>query len=618
MTTDKQEVTFEVASPDAAVLGDGSHQEDEQQATSADSARFDQLKNAMIMMVDDESINTEVVQAFLEEAGYRNFVITDQSTEALGLLETHRPDILLLDLMMPEVSGFDILTAMRSHESLQYMPVIVLTSSSDAETKLKALELGATDFLAKPVDSSELALRMRNTLAAKAYQDQLAYYDALTGLPNRRMFLGRLDQELANARRDDRSIAVLNIGLDRFKQINDTLGLQVGDALLKAVGQQLAKLVRVSDPGERRGQDSSWMALARLGGDEFAITVPETLKVANADILARRVVNSMSEPFQADGHEVFVTPSIGIAVFPEDGEERDTLLKHASIATYHAKQQGRNTYQFYSSEINARSTERLKLENELRRALDNNELLLYYQPRVATKTGRMTGIEALLRWQHARLGLVMPEVFVSLAEEAGLIGSIGEWVLHEACRPTKAWHEAGLDTLEVSVNVSGYQFRQPSLEDIVRDALKKSGLESPYLTLELTESTLMADVDRNMRSLSEMKELGVKLSIDDFGTGYSSLSYLKRFPLDELKIDRSFIADVEAGADDAAIVTAIIAMGQSLGLTIVAEGVENQGQLAFLRDRNCDLCQGFLFSAPMSEEALTTMIEQRRRKTADG
>ena len=578
-------------------------------------SQLDKLKNALIMMVDDEPIMTEMIQTFLEDAGYRNFITTDQSAQAMALLALHRPEILLLDLIMPEVSGFDILHAMRADSSLQHMPVIVLTSSTDAVTKLQALELGAADFLAKPVDPSELALRLRNTLAAKAYQDQLAYYDALTGLPNRRLFLDRFNLELTNASRDAKGVAILHIGLDRFKQINDTLGLRVGDAVLREAGQRVEQSVRVSDPSEGLGSASSWVTLSRVGGDEFAVLLPEAAHFENAAIVARRILNAMAEPVRVEGQEVFVSASIGISVFPYDGKETDTLLKHASIATYHAKEHGRNTYQFYSREINARSVERLKLENELRKALKNDELMLYYQPKVDVKTGRMTGVEALLRWNHPKLGLVMPGVFIPLAEEAGLIVRMGEWVLQEGCRQAQAWHDAGLTGLGVSVNVSPQQFCQPGLMDAIRDALHRSGLEARYLTLELTESMIMENASRNIETLHEMKGTGLKISIDDFGTGYSSLSYLKRFPLDELKVDRSFLGDLQNGADDAAIVSAIIAMAHSLNLRVVAEGVETQRQLAFLKARGCDQCQGYLFAKPMPAEELTAMVERRRQAT---
>jgi len=590
-----------VDSPTDEALFDGAQ-------AAGDGERFAQLKHATIMMVDDEPIMMDLVQTFLEDAGYSNFVTTDRSTEAMGLIARERPDVVLLDLMMPEVSGFDILQSMRSDRAFEHVPVIVLTSSNDAETKLKVLELGATDFLAKPVDPSELSLRLRNTLAAKAYQDHLTYYDALTELPNRRMLLDRLSSVFADARRHRKAAAMLHIDLDRFKEINDTLGPREGDGVLKVVAQRLEQYVRSSDAITSLGREVSWRNPSRLGGDEFVVLLPQIHRVEDAARAARRILALMEKPFLVGGEEVFVTLSIGIAVFPNDGDETDTLVKHAGIATRYAKQQGRSTYRFYSNEINAKSLGRLKLENDLRRALINNELLLYYQPKVDTRTGRVTGVEALLRWSHPEFGMVPPEKFIPLAEETGLIVPMGEWVLKEACRQTRAWQSAGLDKLTVAVNVSSLQFRQRELGSAIQGALEGSGLDPRHLTLELTETMIMENVKRSTDTLHRMKEMGLKLSIDDFGTGYSSLSYLKRFPLDELKIDRSFISDLDTDADDAAIVTAIIAMGHSLGLSIVAEGVETEPQLAFLKQRDCEGYQGYLFSKPVAADNLSAVI----------
>ncbi len=577
---------------------------------------YQALRNATVMMVDDEPTTIDVLQAFLEDEGYRHFVTTTQSTRAMELIASENPDVVLLDLNMPEVTGFDILSALRMHGTFRYIPVIVLTSSDDSETKLKALQLGATDFLAKPVDPSELALRLRNTLAAKAYQDRLAYYDALTGLPNRRMFMDRLVWSLQHVKRDtSKSGAVLHIDLDRFKQINDTLGHRVGDGLLKGVAQRLLQQVRAVDTVSVMTGDEPQMSLSRLGGDEFTVLLPEMTRAENAAQVARRILTALEEPFRVDGHEVFVTPSIGIAVFPDDGADIDTLLKHADVAMYHAKQRGRNTYEFYSGEMNARALERLSLENQLRRALERDELLLVYQPKVDVRGGRIVGAEALLRWIHPELGTVSPQEFIPLAEEAGLIVALGEWVLHMACQQNKAWQTAGLGDTRIAVNVSSRQFGEARLMQTIQKALQRSGLAPEYLTLELTENMLMDNARENLEALHQIKDMGIKLSIDDFGTGYSSLSYLKQFPLDELKVDRSFVSPIQTEADDAPIVTAIIAMAHSLGLSVVAEGVETEAQLAFLRARNCDVYQGYLCSKPIPGDAFAALLARTSAAT---
>ncbi len=570
------------------------------------------LPNATVMMVDDEPTTLEVLQAFLEDAGYKNFVTTSQSTCALELLAKANPDVVLLDLNMPEITGFDILAAMRVHSKFRYIPVIVLTSSTDAETKLKALQLGATDFLAKPVDSSELALRLRNTLTAKAYQDHLTYYDVLTGLPNRQLFLDRLLLLLRQAERDGRSSALLHIDLDRFKQINDTLGHRLGDELLKGVAQRLLQCVRAVDSVGVLELHDSQTSLSRVGGDEFTVLLPEIARAEHAARVARRILTALEEPLHVEDHEVFVTPSIGIAVSPDDGTNIETLLKHADIAMYHAKQRGRNTYEFYSQGMNVRALERLSLENQLRKALDRDELRLVYQPKVDIRTNQITGAEALLRWQHPDLGLVSPVEFVPLAEETGLIVPFGEWVLHEACKQNKALQAAGFGTLRIAVNVSIRQLRGHGLTQKIHDVLESSGLAPQDLTLELTESLLMENAKESVEVLQQMKAMGVKLSIDDFGTGYSSLSYLRQFPLDELKIDRSFISEIQADVHDAPIVTAIIAVAHSLGLTVVMEGVETEQQLAFLREQGCDEYQGYLFSKPVTGEEFAEMLARTR------
>lgn len=572
------------------------------------NARFAQLKEATIMMVDDEPIMLDIVQALLEDEGYRNFISVQQSSQAIETMVQANPDILLLDLDMPEINGFDILKEVRALDDFEFLPVIILTASGEAENKLKALELGATDFLSKPVDPSELALRVRNTLSAKAYQDQLAYYDNLTGLPNRKMFIDRLSWGIELAKRESRPLALLDIGLDRFRQINETLGPTIGDRVLQAIAERLSEVLRSSDVIARTDSMQQMENMARTGGDEFSIVMCGVNSLENASTVSKRVLDAIKRPITVDKDEIFLTASIGIAVYPEDGEGTESLIKHAGSAKDFAKKQGTDNYQFYSSEMNALSRVRLKMESDLRKALEKNELELNYQPKVDPVSGEVVGMEALLRWFHSSDGLVSPVNFIPVAEDMGLIVPIGEWVLHEACRQTSEWVQAGHDNLVMSVNVSVQQFTDASLKDSIISALETSGLDPKHLILEITESMLMGNIEHYINLLNEIKALGISFAIDDFGTGYSSLSYLKRFPIDELKIDRSFLEGVPSRNDDNSIVKAIIAMAHSLGHTVVAEGVENEEQLDFLRQHNCDAIQGYFFSKPLNAVAFSRYL----------
>jgi diguanylate cyclase (GGDEF)-like protein/PAS domain S-box-containing protein len=437
----------------------------------------------------------------------------------------------------------------------------------------------------------------------------LAYHDTLTGLPNRPSFKDHLNQALIHAKRYERQVATLYLDLDRFKHINETLGHNVGDLLLRAVAERLVNCIRKSDVIARLSTDELTTTVARLGGDEFAILLTEIIQVQDAARVARRILDVLSQPFILDTQEVFITASIGITVYPFDGEDVDTLLKNADAAMYHAKDQGRNNYQFYTQSMNATSFEKLVLENNLRRALDRQQFLLYYQPQLDIRTREIVGVEALIRWQHPDMGLVSPAAFISLAEETGLIIPIGEWVLRIACAQNRAWQAAGLPSIRVTVNLSGSQFRQETLLGTIDQVLRDTGLDPHYLELELTESIIMKDAEATITMLYKLKSMGLRLSIDDFGTGYSSLSYLKRFPLDTLKVDRSFVRNVTTDPDDAAITTAIIAMAHSLNLKVIAEGVETEKQLAFLSKQKCDEMQGYLFSPPVPAAVLTQLLQ---------
>lgn len=417
--------------------------------------------------------------------------------------------------------------------------------------------------------------------------NHLAHHDPLTNLPNRVLFHDRLRQAVAKSSRSNKLIAVLFLDLDRFKNINDTLGHKTGDLVLCKVARLLKKLVRESD------------TVARLGGDEFLIILEGLDDLTYAGVVAQKLLAALSKAISMDGQELYVTGSIGISVFPADSDSVEGLMKCADVAMYQAKDRGRNTYQFYTPDMNARAHELLRLESSLRRALENEQLVLYYQPQVDVGTGRLTGLEALVRWRHPDRGIILPGEFIHLAEETGLIVPIGEWVLRSACRQIRAWQESGHPPVRVAVNISARQFRHVDLVRIVGEALDESGLDPRLLSLELTESVIMHEVENNLETLYELSRMGVRLAIDDFGTGYSSLGYLKRFPISELKIDRSFVRDVTSDPNNAAIVTSIIALGLGMNLGVIAEGVETEEQRRFLCEKGCKIGQGFLFSKPL-------------------
>ncbi|OGI42704.1 MAG: hypothetical protein A2150_03795 [Candidatus Muproteobacteria bacterium RBG_16_64_11] len=428
----------------------------------------------------------------------------------------------------------------------------------------------------------------------------LAHHDSLTGLPNRTLFNDRLQQSLIDAARRERVVAVLFMDLDRFKTINDTLGHEVGDVLLRAVSGRLKDCIRTGD------------TVARLGGDEFIVLLPDVGHADDVGRIAQKVLDVFDQPFSIDGREFFVTTSIGITLYPFDGKDVDGLVKNADVAMYRAKEQGRNSYQFYTAEMTAKSHENLALENALRGALDRNELVLHYQPVVDLASGEVSGMEALLRWRHPGLGMIMPQRFIPIAEESGLIVPIGEWALSTACRQARAWQQQGYVPLRLAVNLSARQFYQRNLAEVIARALKDSGLDPVWLELELTESLLMQNAELTHATLRTLNTMGVRLSIDDFGTGYSSLGYLKRFPLDTLKISRSFVRDVPADPDDAAIVSAIIAMAHTLEMRVIAEDVETESQRAFLRAQACDAFQGYVFGPPLPPEEFTRYLPKPR------
>jgi len=433
----------------------------------------------------------------------------------------------------------------------------------------------------------------------------LAHYDSLTALPNRLLFYERLSGAIAMARRNGWKLGVLFIDLDRFKNVNDTLGHIAGDELLRQVAGRLSGCLRESD------------TVGRLGGDEFAVILPELEDGQLASVVARKVVDALALPIQLEGEDVFASASIGITLFPDDADDLHTLLRNADTAMYRAKDLGRNNYQFYTAAMNERARERLLLETDLRHAMARQEFVLHYQPKVSCSSGRMVGFEALIRWRHPQRGLVPPSEFIGLLEETGLIVQVGQWVLRTACAQAQAWRQAGLGAPSIAVNLSGRQLQSDLLVDEVVSALEDSGLPASALELELTESVLMHNAELAARTLNRLKAKGVSISVDDFGTGYSSLSYLKRFPLDSVKVDRSFVQDIAADPDDASITRAVITMAHHLKLKVVAEGVETEGQLALLIANRCDQIQGFYFCRPLPTDEVEALLREDRRLPTD-
>ncbi len=427
--------------------------------------------------------------------------------------------------------------------------------------------------------------------------EQMAHYDVLTNLPNRTLMYDRLNHTVSLAKRHEYQIAVLLLDLDRFKEVNDSLGHHIGDLLLVETAGRLMETVRESD------------TVARMGGDEFLIILPEVGSTNNAANIAHKIIEYLAKPFFLEEHEIYVSGSIGITIFPIDGDDPDLLIKHSDTAMYHAKAQGKNNYKFFTEDINKSTVERFSLETRFRRALDKLEFHLHYQPKIDIRTRKIVGMEALLRWYHADHGSIMPSLFIPLAEETGLVIQLGEWALREACRQNREWQDMGLRPMRVSVNISPLQFKKRDLLEIISEVLEDTGLSPQYLMIEITEGTIIDNVEDTIHMLKALRKMGVGVSVDDFGTGYSSLNYLNRFALDELKIDRSFITDIE-NKENQKVVNAIISLANNLNYKIVAEGVETKEQLKFFENSNCDEIQGYYFSLPLNAEDFHALLAE--------
>lgn len=537
-----------------------------------------------IIITDQHARIVAVNQAFCELTGYGRGEITGRSVRAL---RSRRHDKAFYGEMFDTLAQTgrwegEIYARKKSGDSnLEWLTVNVVKDNQDRVSQFVAV-------------FSDVTIVKRSLQKL----DHLAHHDALTGLPNRLLLRDRLEHAIHRARREHRQLAVLFLDLDRFKNINDTLGHTIGDHLLRIFAGRLSSRIRGAD------------TVARLGGDEFLILLEDYQVPEDARTVAQDILDSLGQSFGIQGHELFVTASIGISVYPGDGVTTDELVRNSDAAMYRAKENGKNNYQFYTSDLTAIARENLQLESSLRMALEHDEFILYYQPKWDTGNGEITGVEALLRWQHPERGLIDPSSFLGALEDSGLILPVGRWIVRTACQQAQAWREQGLPTMQMSINLSGQQIVDSTLLQLVTDSLSDSGLDSQYLELELTEGFVMRQPEEVVELLDSLRALGVSIAIDDFGTGHSSLSYLKQLPIQKLKIDRSFVRDIPTDPNDMAITSAIIALGHRLQMSIVAEGVETEEQLAFLIKEGCQEAQGYLFSAPLPEHEVRPLLER--------
>jgi diguanylate cyclase len=582
-----------------------------------------------ILVIDDDEQIRAYLLRLLKITGFQA-VSAEDGASGVQLVKAYLPDLVLCDVMMPHLDGYGVLAQLRQDPDTATIPLIFLSAKGDRSNVRQGMNLGADDYLIKPFTSTELVEAIAGRLEKQAtitqpYVDEMkraaenltkaAYNDPLTNLPNRILLRQWLQEAMRRVDRQQQkqaqtsepsantvySIGVFYLNLDRFRSINHNFGHRVGDELLKAVAQRLS---------DSLGKQNT---VARLGGDEFGVILEKAYQKQEIEDFAQQILAVIAAPYLLDGQEIHIQVSLGIALYPTDGHDADQLLTHADAARRCCRKQGGNSYQFYTSEMIPLSAERQWLETDLLNALGQSEFQLYYQPQVNVITGRLIGMEALLRWQHSQRGMILPSIFLPVAEELGLMVSIGEWVLQTACAQIQAWQSLSLMPLRVAVNLSARQFRHENLVAMIRRVLNQTGLDPTLLVLELTEASIMEDVKMTIATLQALKTTGVEIAIDDFGTGYSSLNYLRRFPIDTLKIDRSFVAQVTENPQDAAITSAVIAMAQSLKLKVIAEGVETPAQLAFLRQHGCQAAQGNIYSPPQPASEVATLLSGDQR-----
>ncbi len=703
------------------------------------TSRVTYREKPLALVVDDDALLRLSMCAAMTKAGFES-IEAESGPQAIELFQRIKPDLILLDVIMPEMDGFEACAAIRRLRGGKYVQILMVTGLDDTLSIERAFEAGANDFVSKPINWTKLGHRGKYmTRAGRAFQElnrsrlrlaktqelaklgnweldpdgnifrcsaealrllginegdreipfrdffqsvvaqerdtviehiesaiksskpfsvnyrviladktrrhilnrgelfynengdveevlgavqdvtQLknaeeeirlrAFFDGLTGLANRMLFMERLDREILTSKRHKRSFALLFLDLDQFKRVNDTFGHHVGDLLLKNVSGTLKKCTRSSDSATGPVTDDSEMLIARLGGDEFILLLSDIREPENAAIVARRIIHEIPILHDLEGHRVSITTSIGISIYPADGEDAEMLMKHADSAMYHAKESGRNNYQFFKESLNIATLERFSLEQDIKHAVQNKEFVLYYQPQVDLSSREIVGAEALIRWMHPQKGMILPDDFLHLAEESGLIIEINKWVVQTACQQNEKWRKAFPAPVKIAVNLSGYRFANQNIVEIISDALSDADMDVANLEVEITENTLMQNDKKTIGVLKQMKELKLRIALDDFGTGYSSLSYLTSFPVDIIKIDRSFVMGSMMSENNRIIIKAIVAMGHSLGMTVVAEGIESEEQFELLKGYGVDEAQGFYFSPPVAEDTFLKFLQ---------
>ena len=579
-------------------------------------------KEHTVLIVDDDLPARMLMRASLVKGGFR-VIEAQNGIEAVDQFTNARPDAILMDVMMPELDGFGACRAIRNCDGGEHIPILMVTGLEDIESINLAYDSGATDFITKPINWNLLNYRVKYMLrATQAFFDvidkqkkiqELAFYDHLTGLANRTLFKETLTDVISASIDSANLVAVLFLDIDRFKTINDTLGHHIGDLLLKSVGSRINAAISDSDlffPNTHHHIDNY---ISRQGGDEFSIMLPNLSDPEQAGRLAGRINDSFSKVFKIQDHEIFISSSIGISLYPLDGCDADEVIKNADLAMYHAKDRGKNCFQYYKKDLNIKTYQRLEFENDVRKAIANEEFELYFQPQINMTDGKIIGAEALTRWHHYERGSVSPGEFIPVIEDLGLIEPFTDWVIRSAAHHQSELTALGLKKLTTAINISSKQFVQQEIPKKINNVLLQHNLSGEFLELELTESVLAEQNSETIEILGTLKKMGISISVDDFGTGYSSLVYLKVFPIDIIKIDRFFIKDIITSHQDASIVRAIIAMAKSMDMLVIAEGIETREQFLILREMGCDIGQGYLFSKAVSSHDFNKLVRSGQR-----